>query len=358
MRFPRGMYMRGMRPPYPTEEEDEEEDTEMSDDKKDDESNGGGPKSLMSIKTPKHVKEHVKTQILSHGPQIMAPLGMGMGPRYHLRGMRPPPGMPPMPPPSGPPPEAAQASSTSRGRGKSDLHSKSRGRGSLKRPAPSSSGYEGTRPNKMMAHSFSSNNHNITPSTTSSGSSSARSNLRQIQIMDEPMQVSSRPHGHPQPQQQHMSQPKSQNHGSRQSSYGGFNVSHKPTPSLTQIRTVDSGLPDVRRPPPPQNNSHSSNLRNIPTIGGSSVPTPMPQPRITKTGGSSSRILISHLPPSMSFERITAMTTACGSVKTLNKTDNNSAIVEFANPAGAENFIRSNNRKVIDHCMITVSRLA
>ena len=116
------------------------------------------------------------------------------------------------------------------------------------------------------------------------------------------------------------------------------------------------GLPNARRPPPPQQSN--SNLRNIPTIGGSSVPTPMQQPRITKAGGSTSRVLITHLPPNMNFARITAMTTACGSVKTLNMAENNSAIVEFANPAGAENFIRSNNRKVIDQCMITVSRLA
>ena len=115
------------------------------------------------------------------------------------------------------------------------------------------------------------------------------------------------------------------------------------------------GLPNTRRPPPQQ--ASNTNLRNIPTIG-SSVPTPMQQPRITKTGGSSSRVLITHLPPNMNFARITAMTTACGSVKTLNMAENNSAIVEFANPAGAENFIRSNNRKVIDQCTIIVSRLA
>ena len=60
----------------------------------------------------------------------------------------------------------------------------------------------------------------------------------------------------------------------------------------------------------------------------------------------------------MSFERISAMTTACGNVRNINVNENGTAIVEFANTAGAENFIRANNRKIIDRSLITVSRLA
>ena len=91
------------------------------------------------------------------------------------------------------------------------------------------------------------------------------------------------------------------------------------------------------------------------------VPPPMnnqQQPHITKTGGQSNRVMISNLPRNMSFERISAMTTACGNVRTINVNENGTAIVEFANTAGAENFIRANNRKIIDRSLITVSRLA
>ena len=82
------------------------------------------------------------------------------------------------------------------------------------------------------------------------------------------------------------------------------------------------------------------------------------QPRITKTGGQSNRVMISKLPRDMSFEHISAMTTACGNVRNINVNENGTAIVEFANTAGAENFIRANNRKIIDRSLITVSRLA
>ena len=195
MRFPRGMHMRGMRPPpgaggfMPPELEEEEEDTEMSE--KDDGS-GNGPKSLMSIKTPKHIKESVKTQIVSQGPQ-MAPLGMGMGPRYHAMrgGIRPPPGAGPPPPMGGPPPPMPTRSpapgsvnpSTSRG-GKPDHHHHPRGhhpnityhpRGSLKRPAPSSLSHEGQRPNKLMATSFNPTTNNAPPSS--------RTNLRYTYLL-------------------------------------------------------------------------------------------------------------------------------------------------------------------------------
>ena len=384
--------MRGMRPPpgggYMHEEE---EDTEMAEEKKDGDTSGengaSGPKSLMSLRISKEIKETVKTSILSHGPQMMAPLGMGMGPRYHAMrgGIRPPPGGPPggPPPPSevGPPPHAQSPTSsgppprypstrgqyTPRGRGGNPDHYNPVRTG-LKRPAPHSTSHHegGPRPSKMMATTFTT----ITPAP---GTGSSRSNLRQIQMVDEPMQqVNRKPpqalhHQHQQPPYPHHTVQKS-----HQSSYGGFRVAHKPAPSITQIRTVDSSggsggstqppQASQRRLPPQQSGAGAnSNLRSIQTIQGGAYASSSGaggQPRITKTGGSSSRVLITHLPPNMSFARITAMTTACGNVKNLNKSDNNSAIVEFANPAGAENFIRSNNRKVIDQCMITVSRLA
>ena len=60
--------------------DDEKVDTEIFDDKKDGDSSVGyaDPKSLISIKTLKNIKETVKSQILSDGPQIKAPQGMDM----------------------------------------------------------------------------------------------------------------------------------------------------------------------------------------------------------------------------------------------------------------------------------------
>jgi hypothetical protein len=152
---------------------------------------------------------------------------------------------------------------------------------------------------------------------------------------------------------------------------GGFRVNHTPAPSLTQIQTVDNSRhqPRPSAAPPaaaprhvmPVGNGSNSNLRSIPMVGsGSNAPTPLMgnTHKITKTGGMSSRVLISNLPPMMSFERISAMTTAAGNVRNINVNDNSTAIVEFANPASAENFIRTSNRKVIDRSMITVARLA
>merc|ERR1719189_1832480 len=96
--------MRHSRPPaYQVDHEEEDDTMEPADNKKDEaaDEGGGGPKSLMSIRIAKDVKETVKTQIFSKSPQLMAPLGMGMGPRFHtLRGVRPG-GPGPPPPPSG-----------------------------------------------------------------------------------------------------------------------------------------------------------------------------------------------------------------------------------------------------------------
>ena len=78
MRYPWGYPMRSARPQFPQEqyEEEEDEDEEMSEDKKD-EDEGNGPKPLMSIRTPKDIKESVKSQLRGKGPQLMVPLGMG-----------------------------------------------------------------------------------------------------------------------------------------------------------------------------------------------------------------------------------------------------------------------------------------
>ena len=352
---------RHMRPHFHNAEE-EEEDESMSDEKK--EEDASGPKPLMSIRTPKDVRENVKTSILAKGPLLNAPLGMGMGPRFHLRGMRPPPGAPPLlpqpPPPTPQPPPTATASRGGRGGHGQEHHQRS----SLKRPASSSTSFDGG-PRPKMSHM------NVPPPTNTPPN---RTNLRQIQTVDEPMQQQQRthqnyyPHSAPTPHYRPRHPPPP---GSR----GGFTVSHTPAPSLTTIRTVDSSSYNAQPKPVQQSQNrygfetnkdlrgcqtqffYFSNLRSIPTIGAS-VPSPMNQPRITKTGGQSNRVMISNLPRNMSFERISAMTTACGNVRTINVNENGTAIVEFANTAGAENFIRANNRKIIDRSLITVSRLA
>ena len=191
------------------------------------------------------------------------------------------------------------------------------------------------------------------PATNLPGS--ARSNLRHIQTVDD-----------------HRTGSNPRHHGSHVTSghqfYTGnphpvstrppFVVSHKPAPSLTQIRTVDNNYQQQQQ----QQNSNS-NLRSIPTVassgGGPGSNPSAGGPKITKTGGSSSRVMISNLPGTMNFARISAMTTACGNVKNINmQTENGTAVVEFANPSGAENFIRANNRKIIDRSMISVARLA
>ena len=238
---------RHMRPHFAAhvEEEFEEDETMPESEKKDGESSedsGSGPKPLMSIRTPKDVRETVKTSILAKGPLLNAPLGMGMGPRFHLHGMRPPPGAPPLlpqPPPiptQQPPQRAPGASRGGRGGHGQEHHQRS----SLKRPASGSSTSfdHGPRPKMSM---------NVPPpSTATSGVS--RTNLRQIQTVDEPMHQQQPHYNHHQQQQPHY-RPRHPPPNSR----GGFTVSHTPAPSLTQIRTVDSSYNGQPKPVQQQN---------------------------------------------------------------------------------------------------------
>ena len=436
MRFPRGMYMRpGMRPirgqfhPHPEVEEEPEEEMNVSKSEEESSDSGaGGPKSLMSIKITKDVKATVQTQILDKAPKLMAPLGMGLGARFHLRppapegapevaGPRPrhpgPRGIrPSAPPPGGLLPTPAirdrlgeRPRGGGRGMGRGMDHSS---RGSLKR-SMSTPHHEGPRA-KMPSYSHSSSynggrggthaaTHGVGAGAAGTSAPPLRvlSNLRQIQTVDEPMQTAPPAHQRHSTQQSYHSVPPpalshhqqrgphihDPNHHQRyhvnnlvsdnagRGGRGGFRVNHTPAPSLTQIQTVDnsrhqprpSAAPPAAAPRPaiPVGNINNSNLRSIPTVGsGSNAPTPLMgnTHKITKTGGMSSRVLISNLPPMMSFERISAMTTAAGNVRNINVNDNATAIVEFANPTSAENFIRTSNRKVIDRSMITVARLA
>ena len=314
MRYPRGMFMRpprgamrGQFHPVLGEEEEEEddkdEDVNMSKSEEENSDSGGsaGPKSLMAIKIKKDVKETVKAEILSKAPRLMAPLGMGLGPRFHLRGPRPSTdstettetshptrggrggrGMPHSTASTGllpTPPVHERLGGEYRGRGRGGRGMDHSSRGSLKRSLPGSQ-HEGPRA-KMMAHSSQysyvrpgynpprsgssasagSGYHNGTSSNPGSASSiggagsgaSARSNLRQIQTVDEPMQTAPPSHAPQHHQQSYHSVPpptlSHQSHsqrghpherGNRGRGRGSFVVTHTPAPSLTQIATVDN----------------------------------------------------------------------------------------------------------------------
>ncbi len=406
-RPPRGAFMRGMRPPHyhhHHEQEQEEEEEEEATVEDDGGGEAGGPKPLMSIRTPKDVKENVQATIFrGRGGQSAphaAPLGMGMGPRYHgvMRG-----GMRPPPPPDAaevrggrggprprllstrPPRGAGSYPPSSRGDGGRGLPRGGRGRGrgigddsmgvrpSLKRPHPSSYGgnnsydnnYNSGAPRPKMMSYGGSTRYPTTASSYNSGST-----LRSIHTTDEPMQTGGPPPPptgsrgayfrprtpggyNPNPRYQQPTTPTRGGYRPR----GTFTVTHNTAPALTQVTMVAEQQQQRRSLPQPV--SANPNLRSIPMAAApGSDASASSSHKITKAGGTSSRVMISNLPISMSFERISAMTTACGSVRTININDGGSAIVEFVNPSMAENFIRANNRKSIDGSTITVSRLA
>ena len=63
----------------------------------------------------------------------------------------------------------------------------------------------------------------------------------------------------------------------------------------------------------------------------------------------SAKVLITNLPPTASFERISSMTTACGNVRTINvRSESNSAVIEFINPESVDLFIRQHHKKLFD----------
>ena len=85
---------------------------------------------------------------------------------------------------------------------------------------------------------------------------------------------------------------------------------------------------------------HMGGTSAAPTRGASYPATARP---------TSAKVLITNLPPTASFERISSMTTACGNVRTINvRSESNSAVIEFINPESVDLFIRQHHKKLFD----------
>ena len=283
-----------------------------------------GPKPLMSIPTPEPVKAMLQAQ--QRGRGIM---GMGMGQRYHaMRG--------------------SGQTTTSRGAPPT--------RGPLKRPAPAN----GSQPM-----------HVDEPKSKVSNTSRS-SNLKFIRTVDEPMHTAPSTTSSSYYNQTQYQYPKpthtrggysntssSSSHyptitashytsapyapsSQASSSYAPrqtysapapakpmFVVSHKPAPNLTQIPLTPS---DASTGP-------ASHIRPVPAVRGV-------------------KVMIWNLPLSANFAEVSAMTTSCGSVRTLNvRKENSTAIIEFSNPQSADHFIRLHNNTVMSGCVLTVNRI-
>lgn len=70
------------------------------------------------------------------------------------------------------------------------------------------------------------------------------------------------------------------------------------------------------------------------------------------------KVLVQNLPTSVSFDRISSMTSSCGPVKGIEVvSESKSAIIEFCDAAGAEKFQKQHNRKMMDLSILSVVRL-
>jgi hypothetical protein len=103
-------------------------------------------------------------------------------------------------------------------------------------------------------------------------------------------------------------------------------VSHKPAPNLTQIPLTPSDTSAHYRPAP-----------------------------AAVTGV---KVMVWNLPLTASFAEVSAMTTACGNVRTLNvRNENNTAIIEFSSAQSADHFVRLYNHTLLSGCVLTVSKI-
>ena len=68
------------------------------------------------------------------------------------------------------------------------------------------------------------------------------------------------------------------------------------------------------------------------------------------------KLLVSNLPQTVTFDRVSQMTTACGEVKTV-QVHAGKAVVEFVSPAAADKFMKTYNRKMMDLSILTITRL-
>ncbi len=180
-----------------------------------------------------------------------------------------------------------------------------------------------------------------------------RSNLRQIQCVDEPMPAD------PLTTLDRRQGPPSYRSTSLSSSP---QLSHNPCPTRITIDT-SGRQPAQRVAAPPRQPQFLAN----PNVNGNLVTIPLvdDEPRASNGGQGpqssqpsrmTNKVLISNLPASVTFDRVSQMTTACGNVKTI-QIDGNRAIVEFVDFAGADKFLKLNNRKMMDLSILTVTRI-
>ncbi len=304
-------------------------------------SSSSGPTPLFAIETPDQVKAVVDHKIEQERAHEMAQRQEVQRRRRMLvdgGGGGVPAGGPPPPP-----------------------HSHGMVRGVKRSYGDSSSGGGGPPPSKYLASSgpLSSGSrhapphqhqHQQPPSLAQqqqpSSSTVVRSNLRQIQCVDEPM-ASAPPQ---RPQQASSSVPR------RTPGSNLITLTHNPSPSNITINTTQ----------PQQQLQRNGNLVSIPLGGGGGGGRPQPRqqhpaahrpPLHRGGGGGGCKVLVTNLPASATFDRLSQMTTACGAVRTL-RLEAGRAVIEFAEPSAADRFYKSNNRKMMDLSILQVARLA
>ncbi|TRY72078.1 hypothetical protein TCAL_17103 [Tigriopus californicus] len=145
------------------------------------------------------------------------------------------------------------------------------------------------------------------------GSTVTRSNLRQIQCVDE-------------------ATPSASHNSSGSSSYVNPNLktlmSHQPAPSRITIN--------------PSAHPTNGNLRSVPLSAGS--------------GPSQARkVMVTNLPIDITFDRVSQMATPLGNVKNI-RVDGNTAVIEFQNPGSADGFHRQFNQKMMNLSLLNVTK--
>jgi hypothetical protein len=319
-----------------------------------------GPLPLMSIPTPAPLKAMVMAQ------RGRGMIGMGMGPRYHGMQTR-----------------GGATAPTSSYRGSSSA-SASHPRMPQKRPATSN----GVQP------------MHVDHSEPQPKMSKPRNTLTYIRTVDEPMHstpstTTSSYYNRPQPHQQHQQQqhyPKpthargGYSHATTSSShYSAPTASHYTsatshyTPSATHYTTPTQYAPPATHYPAQSNNGYQPRPAYTPAAAAPTrfVVSHKPAPNLTQiplTPSDSSqgpaanirpvpavrgvKVMVWNLPGSANFAEVSAMTTSCGSVRTLNvRKENNTAIIEFSNPQSADHFIRLHHNTIMDNCVLTVNRI-
>eukprot|EP00088_Acartia_fossae_P012934 TRINITY_DN16697_c0_g1_i1.p1 TRINITY_DN16697_c0_g1~~TRINITY_DN16697_c0_g1_i1.p1 ORF type:complete len:453 (-),score=134.57 TRINITY_DN16697_c0_g1_i1:763-2121(-) len=149
-------------------------------------------------------------------------------------------------------------------------------------------------------------------------------------------------------------------HQSHASTLGGGFV---PVNNAAPAHTASYGQP-IRTVTAAAGGQCHSNLR---TIQCTDAPPPVASPLVqvnTAPAGlhhlprSDKKVLVQNLPSSISYDKIHQMAINYGPITSLEfKTHEKSAVIEFVSPNSAELFQRTQNRKMMDLAIITVSRL-